>query len=221
MRSRCLPFVRRSFIILIAEAYLAKSTVKGAVVTVMEETEMLLDSIQAGDMVAFEQLSAKYRPLLISTVNGIMSVGSFFLSDSDRDDLMQEALLALYKAACSYKQQDNVRFGLYAKVCIRNGIVNAAERLSRQNVSFEESCESVFEDTVDTDATPEEYLLAVERAEEIQLFMEKALTAYEKKVFSLHLAHRTYGEIADAVGKDIKSVANAIARVRAKFKDSF
>ena len=186
-----------------------------------EGTEKLLDSIQAGDMVAFEQLSAKYRPLLLSTVNGIMSFGSFSLAECDRDDLMQEALLALYKAACSYKQQDNVRFGLYAKVCIRNAIVNAAERLSRQNASFDEAFEPVFEDTVDTEATPEEYLIAVERADEIQLFMEKTLAPYEKKVFSLHLAQRTYAEIADAVGKDIKSVANAIARVRAKFKDSF
>ena len=185
-----------------------------------EEIEKLIGSIRAGDMVAFELLSAKYRPLLISAVNGIMSAKSFSLSESDRDDLMQEALLALYKAACSYKQQDNVRFGLYAKVCIRNGVVNAAERFSRQNASFLDAEEPVFEDTVDTEATPEEYLIAVERADEIHSFMEKALTAYEKKVFSLHLAQRTYAEIADTVGKDIKSVANAIARVRAKFKDN-
>ena len=170
-------------------------------------------------MVAFELLSAKYRPLLISAVNGVMAFGSFSLAECDREDLMQEALLALYKAACSYKEQDNVRFGLYAKVCIRNGVLNSAEKLSRQNVSLIEA-EPVFEDTVDTDATPEEYLIAVEKADEIHAFMEKNLTAYERKVFSLHLAQHTYAEIAETVGKDIKSVANAIARVRAKFKDT-
>ena len=167
---------------------------------------------------AFEQLSAKYRPLLISAVNGVLSLKAFSLAECDREDLMQEALLALYKAACSYKEQDNVRFGLYAKVCIRNGALNYAEKLSRQNASLMEA-EPVFEDTADSDATPEEYLIAMERADEIHAFMEKNLTAYERKVFSLHLAQRTYAEIAETVGKDIKSVANAIARVRAKFKD--
>ena len=206
--------------ILIPVARSAKSIVKGAVITVTEETEKLLGSIQAGDMVAFELLSAKYTPLLVSTVSGIMKAGAFSLSESDRDDLMQEALLALYKAARSYKSQDNVRFGLYAKICIRNGIVNAAERLSRQNASYDTAIEPIPEDTVDTEATPEEYLIAVERADEIHSFMENELTAYEKKVFSLHLAQRTYAEIAETVGKDIKSVANAIARVRAKFKDN-
>ena len=186
-----------------------------------EEITRRIGSIRAGDMVAYELLSAKYRPLLISAVDGIMNVRSFSLSECDREDLMQEALLALYKAACSYKQQDNVRFGLYAKVCIRNGVINAAEKLSRQNVSFTEGTEPLFEQTVDTDATPEEYLIAVERADEIHSFMESNLTAYERKVFSLHLSQRTYAEIADTVGKDIKSVANAIARVRAKFKDNF
>lgn len=182
-----------------------------------EELLKLLGSIRAGDMVAFEQLSRKYRPLLVSTVNGTMNVSSAWLSESDRDDLMQEALLALYKAACSYNENNNVRFGLYAKLCIRNGVINAAKKLSRQNVSIAE-IEPVFEDTVDTDATPEEYLIANEKAEEIQALIEKELTSYERRVFLLHLAQHTYAEIADIVGKDIKSVANAITRVRAKLR---
>lgn len=185
---------------------------------VADEISKLIGSVRAGDTVAFEVIASRFRPLLISTVNGVMSVRAFSLSDSDRDDLMQEALLALYKAVCSYKEQDKVRFGLYAKVCIRNGVINAAEKLSRQNASIAECGEPIFEDTVDTDASPEEYIIASEKADEIQAFMESNLTAYERKVFSLHLAQHTYGEIADTVGRDIKSVANAIARVRAKFK---
>lgn len=180
----------------------------------------IIGSIRAGDMFAFEQLSQQYRPLLLSVVSATLANGSIAVGSSDRDDLMQEALLALYKAACTYKEQDKVRFGLYAKVCVRNGVHNAAEKLSRQNCSIS-GIEPVFEDTVDTDATPEECLLASERAEEIHEFMEKELTAYERKVFILHLAQRTYAEIAESVGRDIKSVANAIARVRGKLKKLF
>ena len=83
---------------------------------VADEISKLIGSVRAGDTVAFEVIASRFRPLLISTVNGVMSVRAFSLSDSDRDDLMQEALLALYKAVCSYKEQDKVRFGLYAKV---------------------------------------------------------------------------------------------------------
>lgn len=186
-----------------------------------DEVVKLVGSVKAGDMVAFEILSETYRPLLISTVNSVMAYGSLSLAECDREDLMQEALLAIYKAACSYKAQDNVRFGLYAKVCVRNGVLNAAEKLSRQNVTNVMSEENFSEDAVDTGATPEEYLIAVERAGEIHDFMEKSLTKYERKVFLLHLAQHTYAEIAETVGKEIKSVANAISRVRAKFKDKF
>ena len=199
-----------------------KGAVNGVTNKAMTDEELIryIGSIRAGDMFAFEQLSQQYRPLLISTVNATLANGSISIGASDRDDLMQEALLALYKAACSYKEQDNVSFGLYAKVCIRNGVHNAAEKLSRQNRSISD-IEPVFEDTMDTDATPEECLLVSEKAKEIHSFMDNELTAYERKVFLLHLAQRTYAEIADIVGKDIKSVANAIARVRAKLKKIF
>ena len=98
--------------------------------------------------------------------------------------------------------------------------VKAAEKLSRQSRSISD-IDPVFEDTIDTDATPEECLLATEKAKEVHAFMENELTAYERKVFLLHLAQRTYAEIAESIGKDIKSVANAIARVRAKLRKLF
>ena len=185
-----------------------------------EELIKYIGSIRAGDMFAFEQLSQQYRPLLVSTVNATLANGSISIGASDRDDLMQEALLALYKAACTYKEQDNVSFGLYAKICVRNSVYKAAEKLSRQNRSISD-IDPVFEDTMDTDATPEECLLATEKAKEVHAFMENELTAYERKVFLLHLAQRTYAEIAESIGKDIKSVANAIARVRAKLRKLF
>ena len=180
----------------------------------------LIGSIRAGDMVAFEQLSQQYLPLILSVVNAVISRNYTTISMSDKDDLMQEALLAIYKAARTYKQDGNVSFGAYAKACVRNGVMNAAEKLSHQSFSGS-VIEPVFEDTVDSDFTPEEYLIAIERASEIHEFMEKELTPYERKVFLLHLAQRTYAEIAGIVGKDIKSVANAIARVRTKLKKIF
>lgn len=183
-----------------------------------DEITKLIGSVRAGDMVAFDMLYGMYRPLLRSSVSKVLKMNCFRLGDSDWDDLMQEALLSLYKAACSYNEQDNVQFGLYAQICIRNSLLSAAKKLSRQIVTTVDYAEVVFEDTADPEGTPEERLIASERAEEIHAFLEEQLTAYERKVFSLHLSQRTYAEIADIVGKDIKSVANAIVRARDKLK---
>ena len=183
-----------------------------------DEIVKLLGSVRAGDMVAFDMLYGMYRPLLRASVSRVLQMGCFRLGESDRDDLMQEALLSLYKAACSYNEQDKVKFGLYAQICIHNSLITAAKKLSRQVITTVEYPETVFEDTVDPNGTPEERIIASERADEIHAFMEEQLTAYERRVFSLHLSQRTYAEIADIVGKDIKSVANAIVRARDKLK---
>ena len=176
----------------------------------------LVMSIQVGDVVAFEELSKQYAPLIRSQVSSFMAQGSYRLSESDRDDLGQEALLALYKAACSFENRGDIKFGLYAKVCIRNGLLTAVKKLSRQYLVEDdtEELDALCSNTEDPDASPEEYLIALERAETIQSFMEKQLTDYERRVFLLHLAHRTYAEIAEKVGKDVKSVANAIITAR-------
>ena len=183
-----------------------------------DEIVKLIGSVRAGDMVAFDMLYGMYRPLLRSSVTRVLGMGCFRLVESDRDDLMQEALLSLYKAACSFNDQDNVRFGLYAQICIRNSLLTAAKKLSRQVITTVDYADDVFEDTVDPEGTPEERVIANERAEEIHAFLEEQLTAYERRVFSLHLSQRTYAEIAEIVGKDIKSVANAIVRARDKLK---
>ena len=183
-----------------------------------DEITKLIGSVRAGDMVAFDMLYGMYRPLLRSSVTRVLKMSCFRLGDSDWDDLMQEALLSLYKAACSYNEQDNVQFGLFAQICIRNSLITAAKKLSRQIITTVDYAEAVFEDTADPEGTPEERMIASERAEEIQAFLEEQLTAYERRVFSLHLSQRTYAEIADIVGKDIKSVANAIVRARDKLK---
>ena len=186
-----------------------------------EKTLKLIGSVRMGDVIAFEELSDVYAPLIKAQVAKYISGGKYRISESDRDDLYQEALLALYKAACSYESRDHVQFGLYAKICIHNGLATAAAKLNRQNFADSDADDehSVFDDIEDPDASPEEQLIANERLSEIHRFIEEQFTDYERRVFSLHLAHRTYAEIAETVGKDVKSVATALVRVRDKLRN--
>ena len=180
----------------------------------------LIASVKAGDVIAFEKLSERYFPLVRSEAARVISARGGRLSVSDTDDLCQEASFALYKAACSYRENDKMAFGLYAKICIHNCLITAAKRLERPSLVASE--EGVYETAVseaeDPDASPEQYVLATERMSEIHSFMNGALTDYERRVFSMHLSQRTYSEIAETVGRDVKSVANAIVRAKEKLK---
>lgn len=184
-----------------------------------ENADALLNSVKAGDVIAFETLTEMYSPLLSAEVTHFMDCGSYRLSENDLDDLRQDALLALYKAACSYRENDAVSFGLYAKICIHNCLITAASRLSRAYVaSSAEEENELLDEIEDPEASPEFSVIAAERMEEIQAFIEDQLTDYERRVFSLRLAHLNYAEIALAVGRDVKSVANALVRVKDKFR---
>ena len=184
-----------------------------------EDLKNLIESVKAGDVIAFEKLSSRYAPLVRSETAHLMTARGGRLSVSDSEDLCQEALLALYKAVCSYKENDSMAFGLYAKICIHNCLITAARKLERYSTeNSDEEYEALLSETEDPDASPEEYVLAAERMEEIHAFMNGQLTEYENRVFSMHLSHRTYAEIAEAVGRDVKSVANAIGRAKEKLK---
>lgn len=182
----------------------------------------LLSSVKAGDVIAFEELSEAYAPLINSEVSRVVSVNGELWVACDAEDLRQEALLALYKSACSYKENDKVSFGLYAKICIHNCLVTVAKRLTRESLKLDLTDplgDTVLEDTEDPEASPEMFLVASERMNEIQNFIENQLTGYERQVFALHLAHKTYAQIATELDRDVKSVANALTRVREKFRN--
>ena len=85
------------------------------------EVAKLLARVKKGSSDAFAKLSERYKPLLESEVARYISS----LGDADLDDLRQGALVALYHAALSYREDHGVTFGLYAKICIVNGIADA------------------------------------------------------------------------------------------------
>lgn len=190
------------------------------------DTIELLNSVKVGDVIAFEKLADVkngYGKLLEKEVSSFFA--SYRLAKSDLEDLRQEALFALYNAACSYKDNDNVTFGLYAEICIDHRLIDVARKLAKAYSEVvestdddEEPCTELLEDT---EASPEMHLIASERMREIQHFIETELTDYEKRVFSRHLAHRDCADIAAEVGKDVKSVYNAVERVKKKFRDRY
>lgn len=180
----------------------------------MEEKD--LKSVKNGDKVAFEKLLLEFDPLIKREVSLSMRNSGDALG-ADPEEMRSEAMLALYKAALSYKAGKNVTFGLYAKVCIHNRLVSYMrkqislfKRRSRQENGSEKS-----------ERNPEEYLIALEGNERLKKILANEATEYERKTFELYLQSKSYAEISEVVGRDVKSVGNAIYRIKKKIKTMY
>jgi len=163
-------------------------------------------AFQSGKRDAFASVLSEYEPLIESQISGLY--GNVF-SESDNDDLRQEATIALYSAACSYDtDQDKITFGLYAKICIRNRLISYLKKHSYRDVLENED--------VSDESDPEQVYIDKEDYHKLTEFIDEQLTVYEKNVFNLYLMNKSYAEISEKLGKNIKSVDNAICRIKQK-----
>lgn len=156
---------------------------------------------QAGDSEAVAQLLEEYRPMLMRAVS--ISAPGLYEAGYTKEDLMQEASVALTAAVCGYNGDKGVTFGAYARRCVRNRLISIARSVKKVRGSRVEPVESG-----DGGGIPVSVLEAVERT----------LTAYERSVFRLMCTGYKPAEIAVKLGRPVKSVYNAVCRIKAKAK---
>ena len=182
-----------------------------------EKLLLLIKSAQNGDQNAFGVLKDKYKPLIDSCsykhINSDMPT-------QDAEDLHQEALVNFCNAVCSYDcGNDSVEFGLYAKICISNGLVSYmrsyARRQRNRTLSLDVDTHVGESSTRDTD--PLQALIDKENEAELVREIKKHLSEYENRVWWLYVSGMSVADIVEAVGAtDAKSVSNAIYRIRRK-----
>lgn len=175
-----------------------------------EDIAVLLDRVRLGDETAVKELLDMYKPLISANVIEYSSL-------LEEDDIRQLCSIGVYEAAIAYSKErcdGNVTFGLFAKICVRNRLTSELRRIKPTH-------DSVDEDPVDNDdASPEALFI---RKEEYAVAMKSAqrrLTAYERQVLRYYLSGDSYAEISDKIGKSVKSVDNALKRIREKFRES-
>ena len=172
----------------------------------------MIQRLQAGDESAFDLLREQYAALLHSMVSAAMAKES----DAEFHDLMQEASLALYNAALKFDlSQEEVTFGLFAKICIRNRLISSLRKLRRQLRKNKE---------VKPIMTPAQRK-SVRRAQmemgELSDLVDTLFSDFEKSVYRYYIAGYSAAEIARCLGKTDKSIDNAIYRVRRKIKQHY
>jgi len=169
---------------------------------------------------AFLRLCERYRPLTERLVAQYMGIWerSGVCSVPDRRELAEEACIALYHAAMFYRSGTHATFGYFARVCIRNRLVSflRAQRVQAKPVPDYELYAAADAEEAGADVG-EMYV----RRDAFRILFDRflsSLTDYERRVFHGYIQGKSYREIADMLSVPIKSVDNAVYRIRVKLK---
>lgn len=191
------------------------------------QDEEIINKIKAGDKSALNYLMEKYKEL----VN--MKVSKYYIIGAEKEDIVQEGMIGLYKAIKSYSDDKNTSFKSFANMCIERQLITAIKSSNRQKhmplnsylslnmTAFENEDgnndtqivdvleNTVIEDPLDT-ITKKEYFSSVENV------IDSSLSDFEKKVLNRYVQGESYVKIAERLDAPVKSVDNAIQRIRKK-----
>ena len=188
--------------------------------------EQIVLEVQKGDKQALSYLMNKYKEL----VN--IKVSKYFMVGAERDDIVQEGLIGLFKAIKMFKKDKNNSFKSFANMCIERQLITAIKSSTRQkhmplnsylslNASaYDNEEENGIEliNTLDNKMVedPLETVMKKEYYEQIENSIEKSLSAFEKQVLDGYVKGYSYMTIAKQLDSPVKSVDNAIQRIRKK-----
>ncbi|MDE6625456.1 MAG: RNA polymerase sporulation sigma factor SigH [Lachnospiraceae bacterium] len=186
--------------------------------------EEIIALIRQGNEDAIEYLLKKYSPLVKKSIRTLYLIGA------DTEDLSQEGMIGLFKAIQNYREDNSASFYTFAKLCVDRQIYTAIKASNRKKhsplnsyVSFysrmnEEEAELIENLEAGNESNPEHVVLDRENTLHIEELLQEHLSRMEKEVLSLYLEGQAYADIAQALGKPIKSVDNAVQRIRDKVK---
>lgn len=179
-----------------------------------------------GDSVAEEYLLSKYKNFVRSKAR------SYFLIGADHEDIVQEGMIGLYKAIRDYKPDKLSSFRAFAELCITRQIITAIKTATRQKhiplnsyVSLnkplydEESDRTLMDVIVEGKlSNPEDLIISQEDLDTIHAKINEVLSGLEQEVLNLYLDGKSYQEIAVYLNRHVKSIDNALQRVKRKLE---
>jgi RNA polymerase sigma-H factor len=187
----------------------------------------LIDRSQRGDAEALNALLERYRRFVRAKAR------SYFLIGADFDDIEQEGMIGLYKAIRDYRFDRLASFRAFAELCVTRQIITAIKTATRQKhqplnqyVSIsgvrggddphEHSVEKLLDDHHVAD--PAEEVVSNERMAAIRASMAEMLSTLEVDVLRLYVEGRSYQEIGEHLGRHVKSIDNALQRIKRKLE---
>ncbi|MGM9682279.1 MAG: sigma-70 family RNA polymerase sigma factor [Eubacteriales bacterium] len=177
----------------------------------------LISDVRRGDQKAFSRILEMYKPLMDSLVRKFCADGAV---KPFEEDLRQEAVLVFYNSILTYDEsQTEVEFGLYARICVSNALVSQLRSIKKR--SAEQLTESGGTDMLpctEGGDDPSERILEQENLKYLYSVIRSSLSDYEYRIWQYYMTGRTARDIGALIGKDEKSVSNAIYRIRVKLR---
>jgi len=190
------------------------------------EDEKLIDLVHKGESEALDFLIHKYRNFVRAKAR------SYFLIGADREDIIQEGMIGLFKAIRDFKGDKLSSFKAFAELCITRQIITAIKIATRQKhiplnsyVSldkpiYDEESDRTLMDVISGAKVlnPEELIINKEEFDHIEVKMAELLSDLERKVLALYLDGQSYQEISEELNRHVKSIDNALQRVKRKLE---
>ena len=185
----------------------------------------LVLAAQQGDQRASGELVRKYRSLVRCKAR------SYYLVGADREDIIQEGLIGLFKAIRDYDPSRQASFRSFAELCITRQMITAVKTATRhkhtplngyvslnRSASNDEDGERLLSDILAAKeiCDPAEIVISAWESEFIRRGVVESLSSFEAHVLRLYMDGRSYQEIAERLGRHAKSVDNALQRVKRK-----
>lgn len=190
--------------------------------------EELVKIAQSGDNTALEMILSRYKNLVYAKSK------PYFLAGAEDEDIIQEGLIGLYKAVKDFDGDRFPFFKVFAGVCVTRHIITAVKAASRKKHLPLNSYVSLDKNTYDDDnemslldiiafnelQDPETILIDRENMDGMEYKINKALSKLEMEVLVCYLDGLSYQEIAEKLGKNTKTVDNAVQRIKKKLEST-
>jgi len=188
--------------------------------------EEIVELVKDGDQFAEEHLINKYKNFVRAKAR------SYFLIGADREDIIQEGMIGLFKAIRDFRGDKLSSFRAFAELCITRQIITAIKTATRQKHIPLNSYVSLNKPIYDEDSDrtlldvisgskitdPEELIISREEFDNIEEKMGEILSSLEWKVLMSYLEGKSYQEIAVDLKRHVKSIDNALQRVKRKLE---
>ncbi|MFN2363037.1 MAG: RNA polymerase sporulation sigma factor SigH [Halarsenatibacteraceae bacterium] len=194
--------------------------------TETDSIEEVVKAAQDGEVKAIEELIDRNMDIVYAKSR------YFFIKGLDKDDVIQEGRVGLFKAIRDYKEDKEASFRGFAQLCIHRQLVSAIKKANRQkhmplnnstsldkSIDKGESKRTYNEVVSDDNHDLEKIFIYQEILNLIMDKIEKNLTQLEYRVFVKYLDNKTYQEISDELNVNLKSVDNALQRARKKVEE--
>ncbi len=192
----------------------------------MLSDEQLVELVHKGNSDALDFVIHKYRNFVRAKAR------SYFLIGADKEDIVQEGMIGLYKAVRDYKGDKLSTFRAFAELCITRQIITAIKTATRQKhiplnsyvsldkpIYDEESDRTLMDVLTGTKASdPQELIINREQFSSIEGKVNELLSDLERQVLALYLDGRSYQEISEQLNRHVKSIDNALQRVKRKLE---